>query len=931
MKTITLIVFAISLSTFAKIQAQCNNVETLTICDMTTIDGDSDGNPDGIINLYESYNNLTGASISLATGIWVDPNFNFALNELTGDLFLWDLANSSESVEDYQFQLIDSSSGCPDGILIRFNIVIGPFSGIAVPPLMPNDVNVQVCDIGQDPCGTSTNYDLYTSFLSGPTAHLNGIWRYEGSSPYFSGIMNNRYLLVDIPYQQGPPLVDDETFELIYSVPGITPCAPAVETRVKISVVREVFSGAANHFNICETEMIRGDFTNLDLRDDDYLVNEDIEGVWLYQTDPTGQINSPDDSQINLKNVYDNLYATNQRFGCATYTYSYFVESRSTICESKTSSVTFRIYEYLRPFQQSGAPPEFCVGSNLPSAFNLYDLLEFTTENGVLYRYPPKRDLNGPLTAFTQVSGPSTLPLNDFTGSVNLSGITNAAAGTYVFEYTVSKNYHCSELDLDFVPETIHSKPNGCNFTQDFRHPCQSQRAQIMLVVHPILYAGEDTTGLMFCENDPIITSPLDLFTLVDTNGVDDPIYQGANGTWTDNLTGNTVTNPINLPQINNVQTFDFTYSTVSSEGCLDSAKLIFDVYEEYSPGVGDTIEVCNTDVPFDLFNQLSGDPNNTGVWSGPNGFLSANHNAIFDPSTDSAGDYVYTVPDNPNNDPDNILCSGSQVTLIINLSQSPNAGNDMFGSVCRSDSQIDLIDYLDPSADTGGTFVDLDNTNALSGSVLNISQLNVDTYHFQYEIQGSASCSLAISVISITVEELPVPTTSNQTFCASDGATISDLTATGGMDFNWYNEDTSLDALSQNIVLEDGEDYYVSALDSNGCESDRVVMIVTILPLDHVDCDDCIKDGISVNGDGENEEFELCNLPVTFPDFEIIIFNRYGTKVYVGNKNTPLFKGESNVSLTIGRQLPTGIYFYVFEPNDGKTAPFQGNFYLSR
>ena len=67
--------------------------------------------------------------------------------------------------------------------------------------------------------------------------------------------------------------------------------------------------------------------------------------------------------------------------------------------------------------------------------------------------------------------------------------------------------------------------------------------------------------------------------------------------------------------------------------------------------------------------------------------------------------------------------------------------------------------------------------------------------------------------------------------------------------------------------------------------------------------------------------------------DYVITIpsYNRYGTIVYNGNQNTPLFKGISNVALTIGEELPSGVYFYVFDPKDETTNPFQGNFYLSR
>ncbi|MBJ6367971.1 gliding motility-associated C-terminal domain-containing protein [Snuella sedimenti] len=927
MKTINLIVFACFLSLFAKIQAQCNQVETITVCDMTIVDGDGNGSPDGIINLYDEYNVLTGGSISLATGTWFDPGYNFALDESTGDLHLWDLDNASETLTDYQFELVDSSSGCPGGVLISLNVVVGPFSGVAVPTINNSDVNIEICDFGIDPCGSSSNFDLFHAFLSAPTAHANGTWRYEGSSPNFIEINANRYLRVDIPYQPGSPLVDDETFELIYSVPGIASC-PSVETRVKVSVIREVFSGAANHYNICETELLAGNYdSDLNLRDDAFLVNEDIEGIWLSNIDPTGQITGPADDVVNLRTIYNDLYQSNQRFGCSTYEFSYFVESRSAICTDKTSTVSFTFFEYLRPFQQDGSAPEFCVDApSTPSGLDLNSLLEFTTENGVLYRYPPKSIFGTQVTSWQLVSGPSDLNLDDYWGTINLSNITNAHAGTYVFRYTVSAGYHCPTFDPNFRQETIHAVPDGCIANYNNNHPCQSRMAEVSIVIHPKNYAGEDTSGLTFCEDNPIIASPLDLFTLLDTNGVDDPIYQGPMGTWTDNATGNVIADPtaFTLPTINDQHLFDFTYTTTTVNGCEDTANLTFTVYEAYQAGVGTTIDVCNTNATIDLFDSLTGAPNTTGTWIGANGYTTTDHHATFNPATSEAGTYTYTVPDN-------VLCTGNQTTVTVVLHQSPDAGSDMQGAVCRSDLQIDLTNYLDATADSGGVFVDLDATNVLSGNSLDVSQLTAGTYRFEYQIQGHASCDLATAIIAITVEEVAMPVTANQTFCTSDGATVADLEASGAQDYNWYATVDALETLPFGEVLVDGEDYYVAAVDSNGCESQRVSMLVTLLPLDHVDCDDCIKDGISVNGDNQNDAFDLCNLPVAFPNFEINIYNRYGNIVYKGNKSTEYFNGVSNVSLTLGKALPSGVYFYVFDPKDGKTSPFQGNFYLSR
>ncbi|MEC3906859.1 gliding motility-associated C-terminal domain-containing protein [Tamlana sp. 2201CG12-4] len=912
MKTNQFIVYLVLVFfSFFNVQAQCNIVDTITVCDMTTIDKDGDGIFDGIINLYDEYNALPGtiAPISLSSGTWYDPNFNFALDEATGDLYLWDLDNASRSVNDYEFQFIDTSSSCPNGVVLTVNLILGPFEGKPLPPVGVNDANITVCE------AVLSSFDLFQVFESQPSPHENGIWTFIGNlgdPSNFISLSQDGTFEAKIPYVPGGDLIEFDVFEFTYTVPGILPCSPQKVSNFKVEVIRDVFSGSPSTFEICETDVLDGLWDgDIDLRDDRFLAGEDIEGTWSASGDVTNQISGPLDSTINLREVFDYLKLNTPKYGCREFKYKYKVEARSTLtdCSDRESEVIFRFYEPIKPFQQS-QPLDICLDGTQPAGINLYNQITFTTENGELYDYPE----NISCTDWSFVSGPND---NDIrvavdSGIIDLTNLTRADAGSYVFRYTVS------------------SSCNNC--LSGGTSACRGQSANIIVNINTNLYAGEDTLGLQFCETDPVVAAPLDLFSLLTTNGVDGPVYNGPMGAWTDSNTGMIIANPIaySIPTINDQQYFDFTYTTITSSGCLDRANLTFTVFEAYQSGTSNTIDVCDNSSPFSLISQLTGTPNTNGIWSGPNGFSSLEANVVFDPMTSEAGVYTYTVPDNINAS-GTTMCSGNQATLTVTLHQSPNAGVGGSYAVCQSDLQINLIDYLDQSADLGGTFSDLNATGALTNNSLAVSQLSQGTYNFQYEIQGHTSCALSTSVLSITIEEVDVPTTTNQTFCAIDGAIINDLVAMGGVDFNWYDTATSTIPLSHGTKLIDGEDYYVSALNHNNCESPRVSMAVTILPADHVDCNSCFKDGVSANGDNENDEFDLCGLPITFPNFEISIFNRYGVVVYKGNKNTPLFKGDSNVSLTLGKKLPSGIYFYVFDPRDGVTKSLQGNFYLSR
>ncbi len=82
------------------------------------------------------------------------------------------------------------------------------------------------------------------------------------------------------------------------------------------------------------------------------------------------------------------------------------------------------------------------------------------------------------------------------------------------------------------------------------------------------------------------------------------------------------------------------------------------------------------------------------------------------------------------------------------------------------------------------------------------------------------------------------------------------------------------------------------------GC--DQTMVRVTTL------CDGLvIRNGFSPNGDGVNENFVIENL-VDFPNTQVSIYNRWGSRVYLNNDYQNNWKGDYQ-----GNLLPTGTYFY--------------------
>ena len=143
---------------------------------------------------------------------------------------------------------------------------------------------------------------------------------------------------------------------------------------------------------------------------------------------------------------------------------------------------------------------------------------------------------------------------------------------------------------------------------------------------------------------------------------------------------------------------------------------------------------------------------------------------------------------------------------------------------------------------------------------------------------------------------------------CVSDSytldATVDDPTAT----YLWDDGSTS-----PTIVVNTFATYGVN-ITIGSCSKVKLI--------DLLEDEDCfIPNGISPNGDGKNDTFEISWLRAK----NIIIFNRYGTEIYHKDNYRNEWGGTSDQ----GHDLPTGTYFYVI--TDENNELINGWIYLHR
>ncbi|WP_234859187.1 gliding motility-associated C-terminal domain-containing protein [Aquimarina aquimarini] len=795
-----------------------------------------------------------------------------------------------------------------------------------LPPL----VFFPVCDTNDDcSVGIEIDLDLFDTLESRQgeaLPHLNGVWEYTGSLPASEYILDGSSFGATIAKNNGFP-IDSKDFTFRYTVGGVGTCATEV-VNVKITIVRPVSAGYASEYNICESDISTWDQV-IDLRDDQYLNQEDDGGEW----DQDGQqITSPTDSQINVKEVYDAFLASPQNtpgYGCVAFLYTYRVGSRSPVCLSSEATVVFRIFEELKPFQQKSPPEEVCPASDTREQMDLFDLLEFTP-NYIYTNYSAWTLESRPVGATDlnlQLNTDGALSTEEHLGKIDLN---DAIPGRYEFRYTVTPDKDCSAYGI----QTLYGG-SVCSPSLNDSNPCSSLSTLVILDVLDFNYAGEDTSGVHLCET--FNNGEVSLRSLLRDNG-----SSIATGVWTDTSNGGVVVNDIfTLPSgMITPQNFSFTHTTTHPSGCSDSAILEFSVYKEPDAGEDATGVVCSDNRKVTLFSLLEGTPDPTGIWTGPFGYVSTDHLGVFDINDYTLpilgeGDYIYTVSGNLGcNTPDESVVSISIVEPVV-------IGNDRSETFCKIDGSVNLYSLLDRDTPRTGVFEDTDNTGALSqDGIVNFETLTNNIYNYRYVLENALPCDQSSLNVAVQIVDLPMPVVPTQEFCILDAAKLEDIEV-DVLNYNWYETQESEMPIVDNPILLDNQKYYIATVDTDNCESERLEVWIKILNTGERFtngelCTLDFQDGVSPNGDNQNDTFDLLiegvyNIPEAFPEYDLKIYNRYGSLVYEGNNNTDEFRGESNVSVRLGDDLPSGIYFYIFTPNFENNLPIQGSFYLSR
>jgi gliding motility-associated-like protein len=361
-----------------------------------------------------------------------------------------------------------------------------------------------------------------------------------------------------------------------------------------------------------------------------------------------------------------------------------------------------------------------------------------------------------------------------------------------------------------------------------------------------------------------------------------------------------------------------YTYTVTGLAPCgSTSATVTVGITQAPNAGTNGTLTLCANSASQDLFLSLGGTPQVGGVWSP----ALVSGTGVFNPAVDAAITYTYTVAGTA-------PCLAGTSTATVTVNPIPNAGTNGSLTICSNAPSQDLFGSLGGTPQFGGVW-----TPALVSGTGVFNPAVDAAVVYTYTVTGLAPCGSTSATVTVGITQAPnAGTNGTLTLCANSASqdlflSLGGTPQVGGV---WSPALVSGTGVF-NPAVDAAITYTYTVSGASSCvPSNSTVNVIIDLtcPITEI----IIPDGFSPNGDGINDEFVVRNLSDLYPNYTLMIYNRYGSVLHKGNINTPNWNGKSTETLTIGDGLlPTGVYFFIIDFNDGNRKSLQGRVYLSR
>lgn len=257
-------------------------------------------------------------------------------------------------------------------------------------------------------------------------------------------------------------------------------------------------------------------------------------------------------------------------------------------------------------------------------------------------------------------------------------------------------------------------------------------------------------------------------------------------------------------------------YFAGNSNGTCEERQSVSVIIDD-SPNAGATSNetFCENQEPVDLLDYMQESILGPADLGGTFSPALASGGTIFDPAVDAPGRYTYRVEST------NDACPADTAVIDITITPAASAGEGFTLNFCTSDEPQDLFTLLPEGVSPDGTFEGIED---------GIFDPAVDAPgEFTYTVTQTGDCEgTSSATVTINVSEAPAaPVAEAQSFCASEGATVADLTAEGDV-LTWYTDEALTTPAVETDALVAGT-YYVTTTSEGGCESAAAAVEVSL------------------------------------------------------------------------------------------------------
>jgi gliding motility-associated-like protein len=223
-----------------------------------------------------------------------------------------------------------------------------------------------------------------------------------------------------------------------------------------------------------------------------------------------------------------------------------------------------------------------------------------------------------------------------------------------------------------------------------------------------------------------------------------------------------------------------------------------------------------------------------------------------------------------------------------------------------------------------GATTVEIDNLGTGTYSVT-VTDVNGCTATNQFTIEGPF-CNdppIAITDNVTTSGEVVITVLVNDSDPNGDNIVVTDIIQNPSNGTVTINVDGTITYTPEEGFT--GIDSFIYQICDDGIPSlcDTAVVYVTVLPERP---NIFIPNGFSPDGDAYNEIWEIVDI-TQFPKNELVIFNRWGNKVFEAKPYLNQWNGVNQK----GEDLPDGTYYYVLKLNDDNNTTYTGFVVVNR